>query len=367
MPKLIFTVTNDLNYDQRMQRICYSLSKNGYQVILVGRKLKTSLPLNQSTFHQKRLSCFFAKGPFFYVEFNFRLFFYLLYTKFDIVCAIDIDTIIPCYAASFLKQQKRVYDAHELFSEQKEIIRRKNIHAVWSMLEKWIIPQFKNGYTVNQSIKNEFNKRFGVDYFVIRNLPLKISTVQIQNANVDEERFILYQGAVNEGRCFETLIPAMKNIDCKLVICGTGNFYYQLIQLIKDNDVGDKVELKGNLLPEELHQLTPTATIGLTFFESTGLNQIYSLSNRFFDYIMAEIPQVCVAFPEYKRINDEFNIAMLIDNTTVDTVSLAINNLLSDTVIREEMIDNCRKAKEILNWENEEIKLLNFWKNICTS
>ena len=82
---------------------------------------------------------------------------------------------------------------------------------------------------------------------------------------------------------------------------------------------------------------------------------------------MAEIPQVCVAFPEYKRINDEFNIAMLIDNTTVDTVSLAINNLLSDTVIREEMIDNCRKAKEILNWENEEIKLLNFWKNICTS
>jgi len=366
LPKLIFTVTNDLNYDQRIQRICHSLCKNGYQVILVGRKLRASLPLNQALFYQKRLSCFFEKGPLLYVEFNLRLAFYLLFTKFDVICSIDMDTILPCYLLSFFKQKKRVYDAHELFSEQKEIISRKNIHTLWSLLEKWIIPKFKNGYTVNESVKNEFNKRFGVDYSVIRNLPLKISSQKFQARNSKEEKFILYQGAVNEGRCFETLIPAMKHIDCKLVICGIGNFYDQLIQLIKENHVEDKIELKGNLLPEYLHQLTPTATIGLTLFEANGLNQIYSLSNRFFDYIMAEIPQVCVAFPEYKKINDEFNIAMLIDSTTIDKISLTINNLLNDAVIRQELIGNCRIAKEIFNWENEETKLLNFWKNICT-
>jgi hypothetical protein len=81
---------------------------------------------------------------------------------------------------------------------------------------------------------------------------------------------------------------------------------------------------------------------------------------------MAEIPQICVGFPEYKRINDEFDIAILIDNTTSTTISQTINNLLDNAVIRNRLSNNCKKVKEILNWETEEIKLLTFWKNICT-
>jgi hypothetical protein len=42
LKKLAFTVTNDLNYDQRMQRICGTLANAGYDVLLIGRKLKTS-------------------------------------------------------------------------------------------------------------------------------------------------------------------------------------------------------------------------------------------------------------------------------------------------------------------------------------
>ena len=54
MKKLVFTVTNDLNYDQRMQRICGSLANAGYDVLLVGRKLKTSLPLSKKNYDQQR-------------------------------------------------------------------------------------------------------------------------------------------------------------------------------------------------------------------------------------------------------------------------------------------------------------------------
>jgi len=335
-------------------------------VNLVGRKLKYSIPLQKASFQQKRLYCFFNKGFLFYAEFNLRLFIHLLFAKFDVVCAIDADTVLPCYFASLIKRRKRVYDAHELFSEQKEIITRKKVHFIWLMIERWIIPKFKYGYTVNESIQNELTKRYQVNYSIIRNLPLLYSKFEIQNLKLNEDRFILYQGAVNEGRCFETLIPAMKDIDCKLMICGNGNFYRQLIQLIKENKVEDKIILKDTLLPDELHQLTPTATIGLTLFEAKGFNLIYSLSNRFFDYIMAEIPQICVGFPEYKRINDEFDIAILIDNTTSTTISQTINNLLDNAVIRNRLSNNCKKVKEILNWETEEIKLLTFWKNICT-
>ena len=96
MKHIYFTVTNDLSYDQRMHRICHSLAANGYLVTLVGRRLKTSLPLPSKSFEQKRLSCFFNKGFLFYLEYNTRLFFYLLGKRMDTVCAIDLDTILPC-------------------------------------------------------------------------------------------------------------------------------------------------------------------------------------------------------------------------------------------------------------------------------
>jgi uncharacterized protein (DUF302 family) len=74
--KIYFTVINDLSYDQRMQRICSSLASAGYDVTLVGRKLKSSKELKNQLFKQMRLKCFINKGKFFYLEYNIRLFLY---------------------------------------------------------------------------------------------------------------------------------------------------------------------------------------------------------------------------------------------------------------------------------------------------
>src|SRR5207253_4104808 len=105
---------------------------------------------------------------------------------------------------------------------------------------------------------------------------------------------------------FETLIPAMKQVNARLVICGDGNFFRQAKQLIKDEGVEEKVEMRGMVAPEELRKITPTAYAAVMLFEVTGLNQYQSLSNRFFDYIMAGVPQVCVDYPQYKTLNDKY-------------------------------------------------------------
>ncbi|HNJ58480.1 MAG TPA: glycosyltransferase [Chitinophagaceae bacterium] len=361
-PKIILTVTNDISYDQRMQRICNSLSKQNYSVLLVGRSLSSSKLLPNFNFKTKRLNCFFKKGFLFYVEYNLRLFFFLLFIKADILCAIDLDTIIPNYLISVLKRKKRVYDAHELFTEQKEIITRPLVHKFWLSIEQFFVPKFKKGYTVNIFIQQELNRRYNVNYSIIRNLPVKIQfNTTIQNTN---SNFIIYQGAVNEGRSFETLIPAMLQVNCNLLICGKGNFFEQTKQLIYQHKLQHKIELRGYVNPEELKTITPTALIGLTLFEKTGLNQYYSLSNRFFDYIMAGIPQVCVGYPEYKAINDKYEIALLINVTDESTIADAINELLNNKELHKQLQNNCIKARELLNWENEEKDLLQFWKNI---
>jgi len=359
--QIIFTVTNDLNFDQRMIRICRSLASAGYQVTLIGRQLQDSPPLIKQSFRQIRLRCFFQKGFAFYAEYNLRLFFRLLLIKADCICAIDLDTIIPVFLSSYLKKTKRVYDAHELFCEMKEVVTRPSRYRVWKWIEKTFVPRFKYGYTVCGPIAREFNKLYDKDYPVIRNLPyyhLPASSPDLQNP------FYLYQGAVNEGRSFETLIPAMKNVPAPLHIYGDGNFLDQVKVLIHKNDLGSRVLLKGKTHPEELRAITASAFAGITLFENNGLSNYYSLANRFFDYIMAGIPQICVDYPSYIEINDQFEVALLIPDTSTETIQKALNLLLTDSVLYERLKQNCIHARNELTWQQEEKKLINYYKNI---
>ncbi|TDH21681.1 glycosyltransferase [Segetibacter sp. 3557_3] len=345
-----------------MQRICSSLSRCGYRVTLVGRGIRSSQPLKKAAYEQRRLYIPFTKGKSMYLLFNIRLLIHLFLNRTDIICAIDLDTILPCYIVSRLYGIKRVYDAHELFTEQKEIVTRPLIHAAWLKIEQFAVPRFPNGYTVNQFIKAELERRYQVYYKVVRNLPV----LEPLTAPQQDEPFIIYQGAVNKGRSFETLIPAMRHVPARLVICGDGNFLQKVEELVKLHKVDNKVTLSGSVLPAELRLLTPRAFIGLTLFENMGLNQYQSLANRFFDYIMAGIPQVCVGYPEYKRINDDYEVALLIDDTNPVTIADAINRLLNDTVLYARLKHNCLLARKVLCWNREEITLLSFYKNLLT-
>jgi glycosyltransferase involved in cell wall biosynthesis len=357
---IIFTVTTDLSYDQRMIRICTSLVGAGYNVLLVGRKMSSSVPLTPQSFTQKRINCLFEKGKLFYAEYNIRLFFYLLFKKMDCIGAIDLDTILSCYFISKIKKVTQVYDAHELFCEMKEIVTRPAIYKIWKRIERFTVPKFTNGYTVNQPIADEFKKMYGVNYGVIRNIALLKDIAPVEK----KEKFILYQGAVNEGRSFETLIPAFKNIDCKLIICGDGNFMEQAKQLVANNGLQDKVIFKGKIKPEELTITTQQAYIGITLFENKGLSNYYSLGNRFFDYLHAGIPQLCVNYPLYKEINDEMPIAVLIDDLSPTNIAAQLNNLLVNEVLYNELQQNCLKQRQTLNWQQEEKTLIQFYKNL---
>ena len=357
---MIFTVTNDLSYDQRMQRICGTLADAGYDVLLVGRKLKTSLPLLKTNYGQQRLKCWFNKGKLFYSEFNVRLFIFLLFKKMDCVCAIDLDTILPCYYISKLKGVKRVYDAHEYFSQLDEVVSRPKIYRFWHRIEKRLIPKFKNGYTVCDSLAEEFKKNYNANYKVVRNVP----SFNDSNEQIRSEDVILYQGAVNKGRGLDKLALAMKTINAKLWVCGNGNFMDEMRSVVQANDLPGKVVFFGMLPPEELKKKTAQAYIAVNPFERTGLNQYLSLSNKFFDYIHAGIPQVTMNYPEYKKINVQFRIAELIDGLDPETIANAINKILNNKELYLQLKQNCFVAKQELNWQKEKDKLLNFYEGL---
>ncbi|WP_447640847.1 glycosyltransferase [Paracnuella aquatica] len=362
MSKIIFTVTNDLNFDQRMQRICGTLQQNGYDVTLIGRCSSKSPSLIAQVFRQKRIKCSFNTGPLFYIEYNIKLFFYLLFMRADAVCAIDLDTILPVYFSSILRHQKRVYDAHEYFTEMKEIVTRPRIHKIWLTIEKFAVPRFSKGYAVNTFIRNKLVELYNVDYAIIRNLPIYQNIIP-SNATFEKKIFI-YQGAVNEGRGFETLIPAMQSVDAQLYIYGKGNFFEQVRKLITHYQVEDKVKLMGNISPEQLKTITPQMFAGIMIVENCGLSLYYSLANKFFDFMMAGIPQICIDFPEYKAINDQYQFAYMVPDIESSTLANALKKLMEDTTLYKQLQDNCKVARLLLNWNEESKILLGFYKSL---
>ncbi len=343
-----------------MDRICDTLATAGYLVTMVGREKANSLPIVPKKYVQKRLRCLFSKGQLFYAEFNIRLLFHLLFKRMDAICCVDLDTILPALIISVVKKVQRIYDAHELFCEMKEVVSRPPVYKIWKRIEHFCVPRFVYGYTVSEPISLEFQRMYGVKYEQILNVPRLDPNILPPG----KQQYILYQGAVNEGRSFETLIPAMRNIPAILVICGDGNFMQKAKQLVEDNNLKEKVTFTGMLRPEELKTYTHDAKIGLTLFENMGQSNYFSLANRFFDYIHAGIPQLCVGYPAYRKINTHFCVALLIDDLSPEVISMSLNNLLANNVLYSAMQAACFQAREVYNWQEEEKKLLSFYRRI---
>ncbi len=141
----------------------------------------------------------------------------------------------------------------------------------------------------------------------------------------------------------------------------------KLKALIKEYSLENKIELRGMIPPDELFQITHKAYIGIALSEKEGLNQYYALPNKFFDYIHAGVPQVTMNFPEYEKINRQYEVAVLLDDLSPKRIADSINNLLADDVLYQRLAQNCLVARQTLNWQSEEKKLVSFYQSVFTS
>ena len=176
-----------MSTDQRVHKVCTTLHKMGYQVILVGRKQRKSMPLAKRDYTTKRMFLLFEKGPFFYLEFQKRLFWYLMFHKADVLVANDLDTLFPNYLISKIKKKNLVYDSHELFCEVPELLANPFKRKIWKRLERWTFPKLKNVFTVNNSIAKIYSEEYQVDVKVVRNIPLLSNSKNVVNKSKEEQ------------------------------------------------------------------------------------------------------------------------------------------------------------------------------------
>lgn len=357
---IVCLVINDLATDQRMQRICSTLSEKGYKVVLVGRRLPNSPELSDQPYRQVRLKCFINNGFLFYAEYNLRLCLWLLFNWFNIVCAVDLDTIMPAWLLARLKSGKVVYDAHEWFPECPEIVDRPSVYRFWTWVERTFIVKMDAVYTVSGSIADVFRKKYGVKVALVRNMPLKTDVPYNPKG-----QYILYQGALNTGRGLEPLIQAMQQVERELWIAGEGDIQAELKQLVTSLNLQNKVKFLGRVSPDKLKSITQQSWLGINILENKGLNYYYSLANKFFDYVQAGVPQLSMAFPEYQAMNSEFEVAVLLPDIHISTITSAIQSLEQDAGKYNRLKEQCRLAADKWTWDNESRELIKIYDELA--
>lgn len=351
--QIILSVTNDLETDQRVHKVATFFYDKGFDVLVIGRKLKNSQNLYR-LYRTKRFNLFFNKSVLFYTEYTIRLFVFLLFSRKSVLWSNDTDTIIPNFIISKLYKRVLFFDAHELFPELPELAHRPKIKMIWKKIEDCIFPHIQNSFTVCQSIADYYKELYGIEMQVIRNVPYKKDIRSYQPISVPKDKIIvLYQGAVNVGRGLEQSIEAMTLLpNAMLYIVGDGDVLDQLKKQVQHLNVQQQVVFTGKIPFEELPRYTKVAHVGLALLEHRGLSYYYALPNRIFDFIQADVPILARNFPEMARIINGYGVGITIDANTPSLIAKTIQDIYNQQ--HQYTLSSFDKAKEDLCWEKEQ-------------
>jgi glycosyltransferase involved in cell wall biosynthesis len=355
--KALVTVINDLATDQRVDRICRTLREEGYDVLLIGRRLKKSPPLPERPYAMHRMKLPFEKGPLFYLSFMMALFPLLLRRSADLIWANDLDTLGPAYGASRWKRIPLIYDSHEYFTEVPELEGKRIKKGIWRRLEASIIPKLPFMLTVNPSIAEKYRERYDVPVHVLPNHPEwqgDPDSMERQELDLPEDRFILIlQGSgINLGRGGEELIEAVKQLEGVLLLIIGGGDRYAAIREKADPLVREgKVRFLSRMPYSQMMQYTRNADLGLSLDRPLSENYRLSTPNKLFDYIHAGTPVLASDLPEVGRIVKDHGVGELTDPSDPDGIARSIRSLMERPQDLKKYRENARRAGPELDWE----------------
>lgn len=429
MPRAIVCVTNDLSTDNRVHRTCTVLQELGYEVLLVGRQLPGSLPLERP-YVTKRMRLIFRKGPLFYAEYAKRLFLLLLFSRHDLVVANDLDTLLPSFLVARLRGKKLVYDSHEYFTEVPELEGRF-ARKVWLAIERWIFPKLEHVITVNDSIANAYRERYGVEgrrwsdtlaersrsagvanstveiasnplstgvsdlrvegastplsecgvgalsesakewITVVRNIPMPIELGPLPTRaelGLPEDRFILVmQGSgINVQRGGEEALLAMRELPgALLLLIGGGDAWPVLERIVQEHGLQDRVRMLLRMPYQQMMQYTRNADLGLSLDKDTNLNYRYSLPNKLFDYFRAGIPALVTDLPEVAGIVRRYGAGEVLPSPEPVLIVAAVRGLQADPEHYAALREKAIFAAASLDGAREKETLAAFFKSLA--
>ncbi|MEO8961098.1 MAG: glycosyltransferase, partial [Ginsengibacter sp.] len=294
------------------------------------------------------------------------LFFFLIFNKADVLWSNDLDTLLPNFIMSRFKSCKLVYDSHEYFTES---VTKKGSKKVWELIERILFPHLENVITVNNSIKEVYEKHYRVSITVIRNLPYELTpTFSTKPLLPADKKILVMQGnGLNENRGAEEAVLTMQYLpdEFMLYFIGGGTILNHLKLMTNRLKLNNTIAFIGLLPYEEMMEYTRQCFLGLIFEKiHVSDEHRFSLPNKFFDYIHAGIPVLSSKAVEIKSIVEEFQIGTFIESFDPKEIAKIVVDLSANEKIYNQWKQNTIVAAREFNWENEEKILIHFMNNL---
>ena len=371
MKKVILVHINHPALDQRLHKMSLTLHKNGYEVLQIGRKTSEKLPLPKVPYKVEQIPVIFKTGKLAYAEFMTKLFFKLLFKKFDILCANDLDTLPPSFFATKIKRKPLVYDTHEFFTGSSSLVNRNFTRKIWEKIEDFFFPKLKTIITVNESVAQKYKIKYRKDLHIIYNYPSQSARVNnsVKEIKPDEEIKLIYQGRILHGRGISLMIEALKELpeNVKLYIYGSGEYLPEIEAKIKKLNLQDRALLKGAVPYDKLPHITAQTHIGFSIESAKVPNMKISTPNKLFDYLMQGLPVIVSKLPNHSKIVNENQVGIVLQNRTAQDIANAVKFFINNPEFYKRCSENALNASQTkFFWEKQEPTILNIYKNAQT-
>ena len=371
MKSVISVVLNNFTNDSRVLKESISLQNAGYKVTVIAlhqEALKEQERVQEIAVHRIKLkSRSWSKNKMVqlikYFEFLYRA--VKEYKKSDIIHCNDLNALpVGVVIKKFYnKDAKIVYDAHE-YETQMNGLKGINKKLV-ALLEKSLIGYANSVITVSDAIACEYVRLYSIPKpaLVLNTPPFN----QIEKKDIFREVFnipqnktiFLYQGSLSKGRGIEIVLETFKALDTVIVFMGYGVLEEMILIASKEYS---NIYFHKAVSPKILLDYTSSADFGISTIEDTCLSYRYSLPNKMFEYMMADIPLIVSNLPEMKKIVEDNSIGVVLKENSIEGITQAIEEACY--LDKEELASNLQKAKKIYNWENQEKILLEVYHGL---
>jgi glycosyltransferase involved in cell wall biosynthesis len=294
----------------------------------------------------------------------------------DVFHAHDLNTLFPAVVLARKTGASLVYDSHELYVNRRAM--RGPWHRLrWLLIEAQMIRHAEEVITVSDSIAQVLVERYKIEKpTLVRNVQGYVGTTRkgvlrelpaLQHIG-PQDSIAIYAGRITGGRGLGILVEASQYLDgVYIVLLGRENIRYsrELKAMIRQRGVEHKVILVPPVEPEEVHEYVSSADVGLMLTENVCLSYYYGAGNKLFHYLMAGVPVIVSDQPEKRKIVETYDVGRFCKVEDPRELARVIQELADDTDACRRYAANARKAARILNWENEEKKLLDVYERIA--
>ncbi|MCJ1747699.1 glycosyltransferase [Mammaliicoccus sciuri] len=281
----------------------------------------------------------------------------------DIYHANDLNTLPQAIVCSKLRLKPKplIYDSHEVQSDRTGY-NPKTIKRIESFMLKFVDQMIVENHTrakYNEDIYGFYPKTL-YNYSEKYNIEEKPQINLHKKIGINEdEKILLYQGGLQQGRGLELLIEAMDEIEeGHLLFIGGGKLTQPLKEQAEASKQAYRIHFLDKVPFQELPSYTREAYLGFQVLQNICFNHYSASSNKLFEYMMAHVPVISCDFPEIKKVVEETNTGLVVDSHNASEIANTVNQLVKDTSLRNQLSENTKQAKEIYNWNNEKSKLL---------